>query len=75
METECWVPIDDEKKVILDGEGSTLDLNNEITSSSEPNQVTKERQIGCRSIEINAESGNNVSLPVKEEDAQSTTSS
>lgn len=47
METESGVPIEDEKKVILHGEGSTLDLNNEITISSEPNQVTEEKQNDC----------------------------
>ncbi|XP_073146705.1 protein WVD2-like 4 isoform X2 [Henckelia pumila] len=48
MENESGVPFEDEKKVILHGEGSSFDLNNEIACSSEPNdQVTKEKQNGC----------------------------
>ncbi|XP_075502181.1 protein WVD2-like 4 isoform X2 [Primulina tabacum] len=48
METESVFHIEDEKEVIFQGEDSTVDLNNEITSSSEPNdQVTKEKQHGC----------------------------
>ncbi|XP_073032637.1 uncharacterized protein [Primulina eburnea] len=48
METESVFHNEDEKEVIFHGEDSTVDLNNEITSSSEPNdQVTKEKQHGC----------------------------
>ncbi|KZV48990.1 hypothetical protein F511_09586 [Dorcoceras hygrometricum] len=44
METESGAPTEDEKKVILQGEGSSLDLSNEVAISSEPNQ---EKQNGC----------------------------